>query len=440
MQQLAPQRPYDGGMHVDAFPHALGCGIIIRSEQPVDAALHRHIAQFLEEYERVLSRFRGDSLVARMARPTRRDLIELAGMENSGVGFSGTELSDAGRSCMGTSGKANDDTSADGKPTFAFNFPAWTEGLFALYDLLFAATAGAIDPCVGSALTRLGYGPQLGRQFREGDAATPSTEFAPPQTSETSWDELAARQLRERAVWGRDVKVLSLSASSTDKPSAAPSTTLVTHGPVQLDFGAAGKGYAVDLLFNKLRSADLQGPLIIDAGGDLRIDLRDTAHVERPATAHAGRPTTAHEAGPTGNRTALPPLRIALEDPHANDQAIGIAQITCGSLCASSPARRHWQATAPTEAANEVHHLLNALNGEPANGIAASWTYVDASHQSPFDTYPTALADGLATALFVTEPNQLRRAFAFEAAAMRPDRSAWHSRNFPGQLFIAQSQ
>ena len=431
-------------MHVDAFPHALGCGIIIRSAQPIDAALHRHIAQFLEEYERTLSRFRGDSLVARMARPTRRDLSDCADTGIAGTGNSDTANSGAGLSHISASDRPTVDESADGKPTFAFTFPTWSEGLFALYDRLFAATAGAVDPCVGSALTRLGYGPQLGLTFREGGATATSTEFAtpapeattpaPPQTSEASWDELVARQLRERAVWGRDVKVLPLSASGTDKPSTAHSTTLVTHGPVQLDFGAAGKGYAVDLLFNTLRAEGLQGPLIIDAGGDLRIDLRDVAH-----PAHCAATDLASNRA-TQTQPQTRPLRIALEDPHASDQAVGIAQIACGSLCASSPARRHWQAAAPAEAANEVHHLLNALDGKPANGIAASWVYVDTSRQFPLELYPTALADGLATALFVTEPDQLRRAFAFEAAALRPDRSAWRSHNFPGQLFIAQSQ
>ena len=49
--------------------------------------------------------------------------------------------------------------------------------------------------------------------------------------------------------------------------------------------------------------------------------------------------------------------------------------------------------------------------------------------------YPTALADGLATACFVTAPDKLARAFDFECAAVHADRTAIMSRHFPGNFF-----
>ena len=42
----------------------------------------------------------------------------------------------------------------------AFDFPDWAGPLFDLYDALHAATRGAIDPCVGEDLIRLGYDPR----------------------------------------------------------------------------------------------------------------------------------------------------------------------------------------------------------------------------------------------------------------------------------------
>ena len=49
--------------------------------------------------------------------------------------------------------------------------------------------------------------------------------------------------------------------------------------------------------------------------------------------------------------------------------------------------------------------------------------------------FPTALADGLATACFVTAPDELARAFDFECAAVHADRTAIMSRHFPGNFF-----
>ena len=100
-----------------------------------------------------------------------------------------------------------------------FDFPDWASGLFGLYDRLFAATDGATDPCVGEDLIRLGYD--------ESYSFTPAPDAAEH-----------AGAIHGRAIWSADVE--------------RHGTTLVTRGPVALDFGACGKGYLVDLLAGML--------------------------------------------------------------------------------------------------------------------------------------------------------------------------------------------
>ncbi|CCY96539.1 putative uncharacterized protein [Bifidobacterium longum CAG:69] len=107
MTSLTEQLPY-----VYAFPDALGTGLLVHTESVLDDEIRDRIGSFIHEYEVVLSRFRDDSIVGRMR------------------------------------------TAAHGG---TFDFPDWASGLFGLYDRLFAATDGAIDPCVGEDLIRLGY-------------------------------------------------------------------------------------------------------------------------------------------------------------------------------------------------------------------------------------------------------------------------------------------
>ena len=126
--------------YTTAFPKALGTGLLISTA----ALFPRSCAakwSDIDEYEHALSRFRADSLVTR-----------IGNAEHGGH----------------------------------FDFPDWAGPLFDLYDALHAATRGAIDPCVGEDLIRLGYDPTLSFTV-EADAG----------------ERLGA--LRGRPVWGRDV-------------------------------------------------------------------------------------------------------------------------------------------------------------------------------------------------------------------------------------------
>ena len=192
-----------------------------------------------------------------------------------------------------------------------FDFPDWASGLFGLYDRLFAATDGATDPCVGEDLIRLGYD--------ESYSFTPAPDAAEH-----------AGAIHGRAIWSADVE--------------RHGTTLVTRGPVALDFGACGKGYLVDLLAGMLGDgAGRPQPIqyVIDAGGDLLV------HTDEPIT-------------------------IALEDPADPANAVGTVEISHGAFCASSPSRRHWS----DAAGHQLHHLLNAIDGLPVDDVAATWVAV----------------------------------------------------------------
>lgn len=330
--------------HTLALPQALGTGIIIRSTRPIPPRIRTLAA----DYESVLSRFRADSTLAAMA------------------------AADRGGS---------------------FDFPGWAEPLFALYDRLYEATDGAVDPCIGEALIRLGYGADYALTSPASpplpavdtmavhaptahDPLAPDTSPAPAE-SPTSWSAMPPHP-----TWRDDVE--------------RHGATLVTRRAVHLDFGACGKGYLLDLIARTM-GRDPAAEFVIDAGGDLLV-------------------------------RADAPITIALEDPHDATRAVGTAAIASGAFCASAPSRRHWA----TAAGEQVHHLLSALDGAPVDDVAATWASVGADSPEPT---PAALADGLATALFVADPARLAKFFRFECVVLRADRTALRSRRFPGDLF-----
>lgn len=344
---LAQRMPY-----TTAFPKALGTGLLISTPHPITAELRGEMERFIDEYEHALSRFRADSLVA-----------HIGNAEHGGH----------------------------------FDFPDWAGPLFDLYDALHAATRGAIDPCVGEDLIRLGYDPALSFTV-EADAG----------------ERLGA--LHGRAVWGRDVVRSS-------------GTTLVTRSPVHVDFGACGKGYLVDSL----------GGLLTDS------ELSRTSHVKSAETTN---PTCQSSTSDSKRESAAPefvidaggdllartnkPIRVALEDPDDPSCAVGVALIGDGAFCASAPSRRHWEVAVNEQTHLAIHHLLNAIDGLPVQQTEATWVAV---RSASFGGYPTAVADGLATALFVADPNELRSVFVFDCATLDADRHATISAGFPGRFF-----
>ena len=351
--------------NVMAIERALGTGIIISSSKPIAQRVEQRIRAFVEEYESVLSRFRADSLVSRMA-------------------------------CAAAGGE--------------FEFPAWAGPLFALYSEFYDATRGAFDACIGADLLALGY--------------SNSVQFLPELASSVSEDSGSGSWSNYRR---------ALSVTWADISRADGSTTLHTSQPVQLDFGAAGKGYFVDLVTQIIKeglSGDSHADFdfLVNAGGDMRACFSEENSQ----------------------------IKVALENPFDTTQAVGVASIASGALCASSAARRRWKVKdanclADNAFESNCHksngcksdafesnliatHLINALDGVPSQKLSASWAYVP----SKTCAFPTAYADALATALFISQESDLQKIVqttSAEFAVMLPNHVLRKTCSFPAHFF-----
>ena len=224
-------------------------------------------------------------------------------------------------------------------------FPDDLGPLLNCYRRLYDATGGALTPTIGGALEHLGYDADYSLTARPGSVDIPR------------WDDALQVQ----------------------------GTTITTTRAVTLDFGAAGKGYLVDLLVRLLIDrGHVEGS--VDGSGDLR------------------------QWGPDA-------LLVGLENPFDAGQAIGVAQLANRALCGSASNRRRW--------GSDSHHIVDGHSGEPVRDVIATWAVAD-----------TALeADGLATALFVCAPEILAASFEFEFVQVFADGSARFSAHFPGELF-----
>lgn len=160
---------------------------------------------------------------------------------------------------------------------------------------------------------------------------------------------------------------------------------VATTEPVVLDVGAAGKGFLVDLVGSLLDAAAVT-EYVIDASGDLL---------------HRGQTTE----------------RVGLENPSDSRQVIGIANLTNQALCASATHRRSW--------GDQLHHIVDPLTGEPTRGVLATWVV----------SQTCAVADGLATALFLTEPHLLAEHFDYSYVRVLDTATVEYSNNFAGEVF-----
>lgn len=225
-------------------------------------------------------------------------------------------------------------------------FPSDAEPMINMYRELYEATEGKVTPLIGQALVDTGYDANYSLKPKE--------------------------IIREVKNW--------------DDVMNYKNGTLTTKEVVQLDFGALGKGYIVDIVSELLRKEGITD-FTVEAGGDM--------HYQN---------TTSEE------------LRVGLEHPEHPEQAIGIAQIVHGSICGSSGNRRSW---------GKYHHIINPNTLESPKEITALWVTADT----------TMLADGLATALFFTDREKLLKSYSFECVLVYADGSAYISPNFPGVLF-----
>lgn len=228
-----------------------------------------------------------------------------------------------------------------------YTLPADAGPLLECYRQLYDLTDGAVTPLIGQLLTDAGYDSVY--SFQERELKTPPV-----------WDEVLVYR--------------------------APRLTL--RRPALLDFGAAGKGYLVDLVGAVLAEHGLAA-YVIDAGGDLL---------------HRG--------------PAASPLRVGLEHPDDPSQVIGVAEISNQSLCGSSGNRRAW---------GRFHHIIDPHQLASPTSIRAVWVAA-----------PSALiADALATALFFAPAAVLAQHFTFEYLLVRDDYTPELSAGFPAKVFTA---
>ncbi|WP_410511203.1 FAD:protein FMN transferase [Paenibacillus sp. BR2-3] len=234
-----------------------------------------------------------------------------------------------------------------------FIFPDDSAVLFNLYDRLHIATEGAMDPLIGRDLELLGY-----------DAA-----YSLIPVSDSVRTEAHAKG---RGNWAKDI--------------SRKGTSLITRRPLSIDFGAAGKGYCVDILSEILREGGISD-FVVDGSGDLR---------------HKGESS----------------LQVGLEHPLNKSMVIGVAELKNRSLCASAVNRRAW--------GEYLHHVLDARTGVPVQDVIATWVIAN----------DTVTADGLATALFFSSGKDLAKFFRFSYVRMFADGRAEASQNFNGELFL----
>ncbi len=232
------------------------------------------------------------------------------------------------------------------KESGEFSLPPDADPMFSMYKKMYDISQGLVTPLVGQMLVDAGYD------------ETYSLEKKKELETPLLWEEVME--------W--------------------KNPTLLMKKPALLDFGAAGKGYLVDIVAELLEFQGISG-YCVDAGGDMR---------HRSGEAHA--------------------LKVGLENPFDTSEVLGIVTLSNMSLCASAGNRRAW---------NNMHHIMNPETRSSENSIRAVWVLAKTTIQS----------DILATGLFFVSPEKLLKYFDFEYLVMREDGSIVKSAGFTGELF-----
>ena len=232
------------------------------------------------------------------------------------------------------------------KQSGTFVLPDDAELMFALYHDLYLRTNGFFTPLVGDLLSDAGYDAHYSLQQKK--------ELQIPPT----WDEVL------------DYK----------------HPNLLIKKSTMLDFGAAGKGYLVDLVAEVLEKNGIL-KYCINAGGDI-------LHKDETL------------------------IRVGLENPDNTAQIIGVFTLGDGSICGSAGNRRAW---------GDFNHIINPKTLTSPKEIIAVWVFARTA----------VLADALATCLFFVEAHTLIDAYDFEYLILHKDHSIEKSDDFTGEIFTA---
>lgn len=227
--------------------------------------------------------------------------------------------------------------------------PAGAYTLLNFYEKLYWVTDGAVTPLIGSVMVEAGY----------------DADYS-----------LRPGELHQPPVWGDVI--------------AYDEQRLTLSRPALLDFGAAGKGYLIDIVGGIIEAAGATS-YVINAGGDIRY-----------------------------RSAAGEPLTVGLENPLDTTEVVGTVPLTNASLCASSGARRQWQG---------FHHIIDPHTLASPKTVLATWTIAA----------DTMTADGLSTALYFVDPARLSQEFEFDYAVLHHDMGLTQSRNFVATLFTEEN-
>lgn len=154
--------------------------------------------------------------------------------------------------------------------------------------------------------------------------------------------------------------------------------------PCLIDVGAIGKGYFVDVISSMLRRRGLT-QFLVDGSGDIYYQGQS-------------------------------PIRAGLEDPRDATKVIGVLSITKGGFCASGGNRRAW---------NGHHHIIDPTSLTSPPSIVATWVLADSA----------TIADGLATCLFLAEPEKFQEKYKFEYCIMNDQNKIKCSSRFGAEFF-----
>ena len=226
-----------------------------------------------------------------------------------------------------------------------YRLPDDAERIMDIYKKMYDLTGGMMTPLIGSLMVEAGYDAKYS---------------------------LRPKELHHPAKW-EDVLEYNF-------------PNIFLKQPALLDFGAAGKGYAIDIMADILRSKNIQS-FCVDAGQDILYFSKKNK-----------------------------PMRVGLENPNDFTQVIAVADICDQSICGSSGSRRKWA---------NFHHIMHPFALESVKNILATWAIA-----------PTALvADALATALFFVPGAFLQTEYDFEYIVLYSDFSIEKSIGFRGEIF-----
>ncbi len=152
-----------------------------------------------------------------------------------------------------------------------------------------------------------------------------------------------------------------------------------------IDLGALGKGYFVDKIAEFLAQKGMRR-FLVNGSGDM---------------VYKGDGQT---------------LRVGLEHPEDATKVIGVVEMTDGAMCGSGSNRRKW---------DKYHHTLDPFSLTSPNEVIATWVTAESA----------AVADGLATCLFLAEPECFREELAFEYCMLNPEYKVKRSAGFAAELF-----